>query len=350
MIGDSNSSFWPRINAGSDVPAYRQFVDAVVRNVENGTYSAGLRMPSLNEMAGILGISKETVYKAYSSLCSIGVLSSSRGRGYFVSDRENGTTSVLILLSELNPNMMTIVMSFMQKVGDRVKVTIKFHNQDPDIFKNYVNVEFGRYDYYVVFPHFDPDRLSQEQITAILNGIPPERLIVMDRYLPGLGKSTGASYQYIFGDVCDCLGDQGVLSDFRRYNRLKSLPVYTSLYGKEVNEALRLFCGRNHIPYEEVRRQDLKVFRGDVFFIYGCSLGYEVEALAETIKAADMVVGKDVGIICFDDFQVNGIVLGGLTTLSTDYVEMGENAADMILTGSLRQIHCRSSLIRRNSF
>ena len=47
---------------------------------------------------------------------------------------------------------------------------------------------------------------------------------------------------------------------------------------------------------------------------------------------------------------LNEVVLGGLTTISTDFSEMGRLAARMILDRSLAKIHCPFRLTRRSTF
>ena len=42
--------------------------------------------------------------------------------------------------------------------------------------------------------------------------------------------------------------------------------------------------------------------------------------------------------------------LGGLTTVSTDFDQMGRMAARMILDHSFRKIHCPFRMTRRNTF
>ena len=344
-----DKSFWPEINLDSPVPIYRQFVDGFVSRVKDGTYAPGLGVPSLNMMSGLLGISRETVYKSYDALVKLGVLRSRHGKGYFVdSPAADDALSILVLLSEVNPNTTTILSALMDRIGDRAKVTIQFHNQDPATLKRLIEAEFGKYDYYLIFPHFSEEKISQEQTAAILRRIPAEKLIVMDRFLPGMGKECGLSYQYIQGDIQTYL-DQ-MIPTFRKYNRLRSTPVYTSLYGGEINESLKLFCSHRHIPFDIVDIDNLTIFRGDVFFIYGCSLGHAFVSLVNKIQSSGLSVGSDVGIICYDDFQINEIVFGGLTTLSTDYVQMGHAAADMVLNRRLSQVHCTCTLARRVSF
>jgi len=44
------------------------------------------------------------------------------------------------------------------------------------------------------------------------------------------------------------------------------------------------------------------------------------------------------------------VVLGGLTTISTDFVEMGRLAAEMILAGKMVKVHNKFRMIRRKTF
>lgn len=61
-------------------------------------------------------------------------------------------------------------------------------------------------------------------------------------------------------------------------------------------------------------------------------------------------IGDEVGLICYNDFPLNEFILGGLTSLSTDFVEMGRTAGEMVLSGNLSKVHGPCSLIRRKTF
>ena len=47
---------------------------------------------------------------------------------------------------------------------------------------------------------------------------------------------------------------------------------------------------------------------------------------------------------------MNELVLDGLTTVSTDFQEMGRLAAGMILEKSLHKVHCPFRMTRRSTF
>ena len=73
-----------RINHLSEVPKYKQVVDLIISDIEAGIFKQGQRIPSINETSEELLISRDTVEKAYVHLRKKGILSSVRGKGYFV--------------------------------------------------------------------------------------------------------------------------------------------------------------------------------------------------------------------------------------------------------------------------
>jgi DNA-binding LacI/PurR family transcriptional regulator len=48
-------------------------------------------------------------------------------------------------------------------------------------------------------------------------------------------------------------------------------------------------------------------------------------------KQKEWVIGKDIGLIGYDDTPIKEILLDGITVISTDFAAMGKTAAKMIL-------------------
>lgn len=55
-------------------------------------------------------------------------------------------------------------------------------------------------------------------------------------------------------------------------------------------------------------------------------------------------------IISYNESPINEIILNGLTTISTDFRQMGVLVARMILEKSLSKVKCDFQMIRRNTF
>ncbi|MGB3312787.1 MAG: PLP-dependent aminotransferase family protein [Albidovulum sp.] len=65
-------------------PAYRSLAEAVLRAVEAGALKAGDRLPTHRDLAYRLGISVQTVSRAYEDLIARGIITGEVGRGTFV--------------------------------------------------------------------------------------------------------------------------------------------------------------------------------------------------------------------------------------------------------------------------
>jgi GntR family transcriptional regulator len=73
------------IDTTSDVPLWVQLRQRIVHLINSGHYSPGDQLPTVRGLASELSINYNTVNKAYLSMIQDGYLTSTRGRGVFVS-------------------------------------------------------------------------------------------------------------------------------------------------------------------------------------------------------------------------------------------------------------------------
>ena len=67
-------------------PIYQHIYDIVTERIILGRLREGDRVPSVRELAVELQVNPNTVMRAYDALCAGGIITSSRGIGYFVSE------------------------------------------------------------------------------------------------------------------------------------------------------------------------------------------------------------------------------------------------------------------------
>ena len=72
-----------RIDLNSEVPVYRQIVDAVRAAAMDGRLATGDRLPPTRELARQLGVNRNTVTAAYDALAVDGTVRSHTGRGIY---------------------------------------------------------------------------------------------------------------------------------------------------------------------------------------------------------------------------------------------------------------------------
>ena len=92
-----------KIDLKSQTPVYKQLINSVETAIHNGEYRYGDLLPSMNELSLQLGISKETVKKAYSLMRDRGVISATQGKGFYVSSENSGQNpKILVLFDKLS--------------------------------------------------------------------------------------------------------------------------------------------------------------------------------------------------------------------------------------------------------
>lgn len=73
-------------------------------------------------------------------------------------------------------------------------------------------------------------------------------------------------------------------------------------------------------------------------------------ALAKAAEKKKMKPGRDFNIISYNESPINDIILNGLTTISTDFAEMGRLGAEMIINQDFRKVKCPFGMTRRKTF
>ena len=71
--------------------------------------------------------------------------------------------------------------------------------------------------------------------------------------------------------------------------------------------------------------------------------------IIKTAKTKKLKIGEDIGIISYNESPINKIILNGLTTLSTDFKEMGRLAAEMVKSSRLLKIVNKFDLVNRKT-
>ncbi|MGN6800457.1 MAG: substrate-binding domain-containing protein, partial [Ginsengibacter sp.] len=75
----------------------------------------------------------------------------------------------------------------------------------------------------------------------------------------------------------------------------------------------------------------------------------DLVTLVEKVIDSKKEVGKDVGVISYNETPLKKIILNGITTVSTDFKFMGRNAAELILNKEQKEIAVPFHLTVRKS-
>lgn len=332
----------PKINADSEIPKYRQVVDLFISDIEAGIFKHGQRIPSINETSEELLLSRDTVEKAYVYMKKNGILSAVRGKGYYI-NRVNVSKKLKICLifNKLSNYKRSIYYSFVKTMGAKASVDVFIYNYDLDEFESIVDKNLNNYDYFVILPHV---RNENANISKVIKKIPQEKVLIVDRFLEEL-KDYPVVYQEYDKDIQSALTCG--LDLLRKYTRLNLVFPQAEYYPPYIVRGFRIFCQVHGFPHSVIDRiEDAEISSGEAYIIVSDD---DLYAFIRKIKQKNWTLGKDCGVVAYNENQVKEILCDGITTISTNHEEIGELAAQMILSRKFERVKSPFQFIRRNS-
>jgi len=105
-----------KVDKNSSQPIYKQLIDSIIKDIEDGRFDGGTALPSSRDLAESLQIARDTVVKAYRELHRLGYLFSDTTSGTFVNmDRVKNLPSARQSSGRpLDPSRLS---SFARKIG-----------------------------------------------------------------------------------------------------------------------------------------------------------------------------------------------------------------------------------------
>jgi DNA-binding transcriptional regulator YhcF (GntR family) len=331
------------IDEDSVTPKYLQIVNSVLKAVQLGQIRKDYVLPSINDLSFELNIARDTAERAYRQLKKLGVVGSIPGKGYFItSDDIRQDIRVLLVFNKLSAHKKIIYDAFVDTMGDRAAIDFYIYNNDVALFRRIIANRRNGYSHFVIIPHFIE---GEEKAAEIINGIGEGELILLDKVVEGVERRFGAVYEDFGADIYGAL--EQALPRLSRYRRMKMLIRTPSYFPSEIREGFQRFCDQYAFPCEIKEDPDsLSANPGDVFL----SLTEDdMLTLIERILADGLELGKDVGLISYNETPWKRFILNGITTISTDFRAMGEMAARMIMENATERRAVPFALTLRNS-
>lgn len=332
------------INDLSTTPKYKQIVNSVIAGIERGDLAINSKLPSVNRLLIEFDISRDTVVKAYEHLKQIGLVQSVPGKGYYIcSTNYQQSFRIFLLFNKLSAHKKIIYDAFTREMGDEAAIDFFVYHNNYRLFKNWILQSKDKdYSHYVIITHFLD---GGQNAAAIIDEIPPEKLILLDKLIRGVKPDCGAVYQDFEKDIYRALMECRHL--LAKYERLRIIfPPYT-YHPQEILTGFRRFCREAQLPYdiiEDIERAEIAPRQAFINLMED-----DLVTLIKRIKKTDLCVGQDVGIISYNETPIKEILLDGITTISTDFEMLGRSAAQLILQNERRHIHNPFRLVMRQS-
>ncbi|RVU26807.1 GntR family transcriptional regulator [Sandaracinomonas limnophila] len=327
----------------SSTPKYRQLADSIIDGIRNKSIKKGDVLPSINELSFELFVSRITIEKGYNYLKSKGIIDSVRGKGFFIKvDKISDDYRIFLLFNKLSGHKKIIYDSFVQAMGEGASIDFYVYNNDYNLFKRIIESRDRDYSHIVIIPHF----LESDDIAfQLINNLPKEKLILMDKLPAGIDGDFGAVFENFEKDIYKALLE--IKESLTKYQVLKMIFPNTSYYPHEIVEGFTNFCKDFAFDMEILNSsKDIKIRKGDAFITV---MEDDLIPILENVLEQNFQLGKDVGLISYNETPIKRLLFSGISTISTDFELMGQTAADLIKSNSKQQIENPFNLIIRSS-
>jgi DNA-binding transcriptional regulator YhcF (GntR family) len=323
------------------VPKYRQIIDTIQLKIKSGELKKGDKIPSLNRYFQQYGLSQDTVLMAYNELKAKGIITSQVGKGYFIQNENTDFQhKVLLVFDRLTAYKEQLYDSFKEAIKKDGSEQIFFHHNNLKMFQTIIDGSIGDYTEYVIMPIDHPDAFTT------IGKLPASKVFILDQGR----KQYKNLYPYVCQDferdIYRVLKQNSELVS--KYNRLVLVIRQQKSHFRDIVIGLKDFCKRHPIPSEIVA--DLKIFEirsGDAFVVVD---DRDLEFLVRYSIEHQFQLGSDLGIISYNETPLKGIVAAGITTISTDFAQMGKAMAEMVLNHQKLKIDNPFLMNLRSSF
>lgn len=327
-----------RIDNNSSKPKYRQIMDSILSAIEKKTIRKGDKVPSINEICADYNLSRDTVMMAFNELKAKGIILSQPGKGYYISSTDiQFEEKVFILLDELNTFKEDLHNSLVNSLKGKASVEVYFHHFNIKVFKNLITESVGNYTSYVIMP------ATFDNVSQLITKLPVEKVFILDRLKKDLRNYT-VVYQDFEQDFYEALVEGKDL--IKKYRKL----IFVNPGGKEPAERVagfERFCNEYKFDHEVIK--SLNGVNPSMYEAYFIIADRDLVDIVKLAKKYKYKLGKRFGVVSFNDTTLKEVVAGGITTISTDFTEMGKTMAQLVLTKRGGQVRNPSKLILRHS-
>jgi DNA-binding transcriptional regulator YhcF (GntR family) len=314
-----------RFDEFSATPKYQQLVNSIIKAIEDGKLQVDDVLPSINELSFEFEIRRDTAEKGYKYLKKQGIIGSVPGKAYFIKNIDfDRTTKIFLMFNKLSPHKKIIYDSLVTTLGNTAAIDFYIYNNDLQLFRRLLDNSKTDYHYYVILPHFIE---GGDTAHKIINTIPKEKLILLDKVIPGVSGNFSAVYENFEEDIFTAL--QQALPQLEKYQIIKIIFPEHSYYPDEIIKGFTSFCQKYNFNFKVVHDiSEEPINKGDVFINL---MDKDLVVLIERIIESRLKVGKEIGVISYNETPLKKIILNGITTISTDFEMMGRKTAELIL-------------------
>ena len=304
-----------KIDEQSITAKYLQLTNTLLQAIEQGKLQKNYLLPSINELSYELEISRDTVEKAYRHLKVLGVIGSVPGKGYFIAKTDiRQSIKVFLIFNKLSAHKKIIYDSFVSTLGEQAAIDFYIYNNDFNLFKKLLQSSKDDYTHYVIIPHFLE---GGDNAHEIINKISGGQLLLMDKVIGGITREYAAVYENFELDIFNALKE--ALPQLLKYQTLIIIFPANTYFPKEILKGFYSFCKDYAFDYKVVHSIGEETIKEGAVYIN--LMEDDLLVLLSKIKTTQLILGKDVGIISYNETPWKQFILNGITTISTNFLK-----------------------------
>ncbi|QGY42125.1 GntR family transcriptional regulator [Maribellus comscasis] len=295
----------------------QQLVYSITEAISTGKLKVGDVLPSVNQLSLESGFSRDTVFKAYNILKRRSVVESAPTKGYYVA---NESFKVFMLLDDFSAFKEQLYQSFRADLPEAYSVDLLFHHYNHEVFRQLVQNSLGRYSMYVIM------NIDHKSVDPILEKIDTNKLLIIDMGKPDNDKMNYLT-QNFYESVISCLEQSA--DAIKKYEELVLIYEENNTpHPSETAKAIKKFCKKNQVKYIKNAHFEIsELKKGQAYFVIRDA---DLVKIIKECRNRNLVLGKDVGVLSYNDTPMKEIVGSGISVISTDFEEMGKRAAAFV--------------------
>lgn len=332
-----------QVEKSSKTPKYIQISESIIDSIKSGALEKGAKLPSINQICLKNQLARETVVKAFHQLKEKGLIASVHGKGFYISSTNTKTINrVFVLFDTFTSYKETLFYGIKEAFGPNTILDIYFHHFNYEVFQNTIASHIGNYTSYIVLP------MDHRRINKALAPIPNSKLFLIDVFPKYYQSEAIGIFQDFRQDIEEAL--LSLKSKIGRYNSLNLIFRNTITdVPKDLGKGFVNYCKehkiRHSISADKVLPEDIK--KGQSFIVIDDE---DLVTIVESSADKGLILGKDVGIISYNDTALKKVVGNGISVISTDFKQMGLGIAEMIIAEERRNKRNKTTFVDRGSF
>lgn len=331
--------FIKNLNGINALSKHDQLVLGIIDAINSGELGIGDQLPSINVMVNQVGFARKTIVKAYEELKGRGLVESKKTKGYYVvSVDTNQYLKIALIMYSFQRFQQEFYNTLRKELEKKVQIDVFFHHNNEEVFETIFANIMGKYGMYIVAP------IEKSSSKELLSAVKPEKLVVVDRYL-----NLGEAYTYVVQEFHNStLSNLSLLlPKIRKYRKSILFFREDRDYPEGIKESCIQFYRSNNLNLEIVSQYEGEDVTKDTLYI---SINdADLWLLLKDCRNNDFRIGKDIGVLSFNDHVVKEIISGGITTISTDFREMASITANNIKNPNYTNFVIPTRLIERGS-